>query len=569
LTEGTARRLRSRITTDGIDRTPHRAFMRAMGLDDAAIARPVVGIVSMRGDVTPCNMTHAAQVDYARTGVEAAGATAREFATISVSDGIGMNHEGMKFSLVSRELIADSIEAVVHAHAYDGLIGFGGCDKTLPGVMMGMARVNVPSVFVYGGAALPGRLGTRDLSVLDAYEAVGEVERGALDEATLALMERACKPTIGACAGQFTANTMAMVAEAMGLTVPNSSMIPGVFSERRAVCLRAGDIVARAVAGGGPLPRDLVTPRSLRNAAAIVAATGGSTNAALHIPAIAHEAGIRFTVDDVAAVFSATPLIGNLRPGGRYHALDVHRTGGVAVVMRELIASGHLDGDVLTVTGRTLSEETAAAPAPDGDVVRTVANAISPTGGLAVLKGNLCPDGALLKVAGLKSKAFSGRARVFDSEEAAVAAVHARAYAEGDVIIVRNEGPVGGPGMREMLGLTAVIYGQGMGEKVALVTDGRFSGATRGMCIGHASPEAAVGGPLALVEDGDAIAIDGAAGTISLDVCDAVLAARRAGWSPPAPKHTAGLLAKYASAVGQSHLGAVTHAGGAVWPEPA
>ncbi len=325
MTRNTTRPLRSRITTDGIDRTPHRAFMRAMGLDDEAIAKPMVGVVSMRGETTPCNMTHPAQVEYAKTGIEAAGGTAREFATISVSDGIGMNHEGMKFSLVSRELIADSIEAVVHGHAYDGLIGFGGCDKTLPGVMMGMVRCNVPSVFIYGGSALPGRIGDRDLSVLDAYEAVGEVQRGALDEETLALMERACKPTIGACAGQFTANTMAMVAEAMGLAVPNSAMIPGVHSERRGVGIRAGAIVMEAIRNGGPLPRDLVTLASLKNAAAIVAATGGSTNAALHIPAIAHEAGIRFTVDDVAAVFNATPLIGNLRPGGKYHALDVYR----------------------------------------------------------------------------------------------------------------------------------------------------------------------------------------------------------------------------------------------------
>ncbi|MEO1104799.1 MAG: dihydroxy-acid dehydratase, partial [Pseudomonadota bacterium] len=406
--------------------------MRAMGLDDEAIARPMVGVVSMRGETTPCNMTHGPQVDFAKTGIEAAGGTAREFATISVSDGIGMNHEGMKFSLVSRELIADSIEAVVHGHAYDGLIGFGGCDKTLPGVIMGMVRVNVPSVFIYGGAALPGRLGDRDLSVLDTYEAVGEVQRGVLDEATLALMERACKPTIGACAGQFTANTMAMVAEAMGLTVPNSAMIPGVYSERRAVCIAAGAIVMDAIRKGGPLPRDLVTRASLKNAAAIVAATGGSTNAALHIPAIAHEAGIRFTVDDVADVFNATPLIGNLRPGGKYHGFDVYRTGGAAVVIRALIESGHIDGAVPTVTGHTLGEETAGAARPDGEVIRPVDDPISPTGGLTVLKGNLCPDGALLKVAGLKSKTFTGRARVFNSEDEAVTAVNGRHYGEGD-----------------------------------------------------------------------------------------------------------------------------------------
>jgi dihydroxy-acid dehydratase len=561
------RRLRSRITTDGIDRTPHRAFMRAMGLDDEAMARPMVGIVSMKGETTPCNMTHGPQVDFTRGGIEDAGGTPREFTTISVSDGIGMNHEGMKFSLVSRELIADSIEAVIHAHAYDGFVGFGGCDKTLPAVMMGMVRCNVPSVFVYGGAALPGRFGTRDLSVLDTYEAVGEVHRGTLDEETLTVMEHVCKPTIGACAGQFTANTMAMASEAMGLTVPNSSMVPGVYSERRGICRRAGAIVMEGIRRGGPLPRDLVTVEAVRNACAIVAATGGSTNAALHLPAIAHEAGIRFTLEDVAEVLKRTPLIGNLRPGGKYHALDVYRIGGAAVVLKELIAGGYVDGTVLTVTGRTLAEEVADAPAPDGEIIRPLSDAISPTGGVTVLKGNLCPDGALLKVAGLKSPRFSGRALVFDSEDAAVDSVRNRSYSEGDVIIVRNEGPVGGPGMREMLGLTALIYGHGMGEKVALITDGRFSGATRGMCIGHASPEAAVGGPLGLVQNGDVITIDGSAGTIVLEVDEAELERRRATWVRPEPNHKAGLLAKYAQTVGPSHEGAVTHAGAAVWPD--
>ncbi|MEM8552824.1 MAG: dihydroxy-acid dehydratase [Pseudomonadota bacterium] len=562
-----AGKLRSRITTDGIDRTPHRAFMRAMGLSDEAISRPMVGVVSMRGETTPCNMTHAPQVDFTKSGIERAGGTPREFATISISDGIGMNHEGMKFSLVSRELIADSIEAVVHGHAYDGFVGFGGCDKTLPAVMMAMVRCNVPSVFVYGGSALPGRHNGRDLSVLDAYEAVGEVDRGALDIETLQEMERACKPTIGACAGQFTANTMAMASEAMGLTVPNSTMVPGIYSERRGICERAGRIVMDAIRAGGPRPRDILTVAALKNACAIVAATGGSTNAALHIPAIANEAGIRFTIDDVAAVLKATPLIGNLRPGGKYHAIDVYRIGGAAVVLRALIEGGYVDGSILTVTGRTLGEEVADAATPDGEVIRPLSDAISQTGGVTVVRGNLCPDGALLKVAGLKSPRFTGRALVFDSEDEAVVAVRARSYQAGDVIIVRNEGPVGGPGMREMLGLTAQIYGHGMGEKVALITDGRFSGATRGMCIGHASPEAAVGGPLAFVENGDTIAIDGEAGTIILDVEDAELTRRRAAWTRPPPNHRAGLLAKYAAVVGPSHEGAVTHEGAAVWPE--
>ena len=558
-------RLRSRITTDGLDRTPHRAFMRAMGLDDATIAKPMIGVVSQKGETTPCNMTHGPQVDAAKEGVAAAGGTPREFTTISVSDGIGMNHEGMKFSLVSRELIADSIEAVVQGHAYDGLVAFGGCDKTLPGAMMGLVRCNVPGVFLFGGAALPGRFQGRDVTVLDAYEGAGSVQTGAMSEADLAALERACKPSIGACAGQFTANTMAMVSEALGLTVPNSAMVPGVYSERLAIARRAGEIVMEILKRGGPLPRDLVTRKSLENASAIVAATGGSTNAALHIPAIANEAGIRFTVDDVAAVFARTPLIGDLRPGGQYLAKDVYEIGGVAVIIRALLESGHLH-DVPTVTGRMLSEEHGAGPSPDGAVVRATGNALRPDGGLAVLKGNLAPDGALLKVAGLTSRSFEGAARVFDSEDACATAVRKRAYAAGDVLVIRYEGPRGGPGMREMLGVTALIYGQQMGEKVALITDGRFSGATRGICIGHVAPEAAIGGPLALLKDGDRVRID--AGTKRIDVLidEAELAKRRAAWVAPEPRHRAGLLAKYAQSVGQADLGAVTHAGGVEWP---
>jgi dihydroxy-acid dehydratase len=559
-------RLRSRITTDGLDRTPHRAFMRAMGLDDAAIAKPMIGVVSQKGETTPCNMTHGPQVDAAKDGIAAAGGTAREFTTISVSDGIGMNHEGMKFSLVSRELIADSIEAVVQGHAYDGLVAFGGCDKTLPGAMMGLVRCNVPGVFLYGGAALPGRFQGRDVTVLDAYEGVGAVQTGTMSEADLAVLEHACKPSIGACAGQFTANTMAMVAEALGLTVPNAGMVPGVYSERLAIARRAGEIVMQIVARGGPLPRELVTRRTLENASAIVAATGGSTNAALHIPAIANEAGIRFTVDDVAEVFARTPLIGDLRPGGKYLAKDVHEIGGVSVVIRALLESGHLH-DAVTVTGRMLSEEHGAAPSPDGAVVRAAGNALRPDGGLVVLKGNLAPHGALLKVAGLKARRFEGTARVFDSEDDCARAVARRQYQAGDVLVIRHEGPRGGPGMREMLGVTALIYGQQMGEKVALITDGRFSGATRGICIGHIAPEAAIGGPLALVQDGDRIRIDADAKRIDVLLDDNELAHRRAHWVAPAPRHHGGALAKYAHVVGQADAGAVTHAGGVVWPE--
>jgi dihydroxy-acid dehydratase len=560
-------RLRSRITTDGLDRTPHRAFMRAMGLDDAAIARPMIGVVSQKGETTPCNMTHGPQVEAAKQGVEAAGGTPREFTTISVSDGIGMNHEGMKFSLVSREVIADSIEAVLRGHAYDGVVAFGGCDKTLPGAMMGLVRCNVPGVFLYGGAALPGRFAGRDVTVLDAYEGVGAVQTGAMSEADLAVLERACKPSVGACAGQFTANTMAMVAEALGLTVPNSAMVPGVHAARLAIARHAGELVMEILARGGPLPRELVTRKSLQNASAIVAATGGSSNAALHIPAIANEAGIRFTLDDVAEVFARTPLIGDLRPGGKYLAKDVHEVGGVSVIIRALIASGHLHGDCPTVTGWSLAAEHSAAPAPDGAVVRAAGDALRADGGLVVLKGNLAPDGALLKVAGLKARSFEGSARVFESEDDCAAAVGRRGYAAGDVLVIRHEGPRGGPGMREMLGVTALIYGHQMGEKVALITDGRFSGATRGICVGHIAPEAAVGGPLALLQDGDRVRIDADTRRIDVLIDDAELARRRAAWAAPAPRHKAGLLAKYAQSVGQADRGAVTHQGGVEWPE--
>jgi dihydroxy-acid dehydratase len=557
---------RSRVTTDGLDRAPHRAFMRAMGLDDVALAKPMIGVVSMKGEQTPCNMTHGFQVDAAKEGITEAGGTPREFATISVSDGISMNHEGMKFSLLSRELIADSIEAVVHGLAYDALIGFGGCDKTLPGVMMGMIRCNLPSIFIYGGSALPGKFRGQTLTVLDSYEAVGGFMTGEIDEATLDGIERTCLPTIGACAGQFTANTMAMVSEAMGLTMPNVSMIPGVYPERAQVARQAGRLVVRMLAQGGPLPREIVTRKALENGAAIVAATGGSTNAALHLPAIANEAGISFTIDDVGEVFARTPLIGNLRPGGQYTAKDVYDIGGAAVVIRALIESGHIDGSCLTITGRTIAEEYGSAGMPDGEVIRSVHAPIMPDGGVAVLKGNLCPDGAVIKVAGLKSLTFEGRARVFEDEESCVQAVRNRNYTAGEVLVIRNEGPVGGPGMREMLGVTALIYGQGMGEKVALITDGRFSGATRGMCIGYVSPEAFIGGPLALVRDGDPIRIDAGARRMDVMLDDEELAERRRAWKPGPPRHRAGALAKYARLVGQAPGGAVTHAGAAEWP---
>jgi dihydroxy-acid dehydratase len=558
--------LRSRITTQGLDRTPHRAFLRGMGLSDEEIGRPFIGVMSTHGEVTPCSMTLGPQAEQAKAGVAAAGGTGRLFTTISVSDGLSMNHLGMRFSLVSRELIADSIEAVVRGHCYDGLVGFGGCDKTLPAIMMAMVRCNVPSVFQYGGSALPGRWRGRDVTVLDAYEGVGAVMTGQMTEAELGELERACLPSIGSCAGQFTANTMAMVSEALGLALPGSAMMPGVDAERAALARRAGETVMQLLRNGGPLPRDLVTRKSLENACAVVAATGGSTNAGLHLPAIAHEAGIRFTLDDVATIFDRTPLLADLKPGGKYVAKDMHAIGGAQVVLRALLEAGHLHGDCPTISGMTIGEIASGANAPEGRVVRSAREPITPTGGVVVLKGNLCPDGALLKVAGLRQLVFEGPARVFESEEDCMAVIRARSYAPGSVIVIRNEGPKGGPGMREMLGVTALIYGQGMGEKVALLTDGRFSGATRGMCIGYACPEAAVGGPVALLRDGDRVRIDGAARTIDVLLAPDELAARRKDWRPRDAGRLGGVLEKYAASVGPANLGAVTHSGAVPWP---
>ncbi len=558
--------LRSDLIHQGLDRTPHRAFLRAVGMSDEDFGKPMVGIVSQHGENTPCSMSLGPQADAARLGVAAGQGVAVPFTTISVSDGVSMNHRGMRMSLVSRELIADSIEAVMRAHCYDALVGFAGCDKTLPGVMMAMVRLNCPSVFVYGGAMLPGRWRGQDVTILTAYEGVGAVLNGTMSEQELEELGHACAPTLGSCPGQFTANTMAMVAETLGLAIPGSAMLPAAYSQRLALARQAGRRATELVLQGGPLPRDLVTRKALENAAAAVAATGGSTNAGLHLPAIAHEAGIRFTLDDVAEVFARTPLIANLQPGGKYLAIDLHRVGGVSVVLKALLDGGHLHGDALALSGRTLAEELAGVAAPDGDVVRGSKQALLATGGVVVLKGNLAPDGALIKVAGLKSSVFEGPARVFECEEDAFAAVTARAYAAGDVLVIRNEGPVGGPGMREMLGVTALVYGQGMGEEVALLTDGRFSGATRGLMVGYIGPEAALGGAIALLQDGDRIRIDGQARTLQWLTSDAEIARRRAAWKPRASERLAGVLEKYAKLVGPAHLGAVTHSGAMDWP---
>ena len=561
-------RQRSRTIYDGLIRATTRSFLLALGQSDAEIERPHVGVFHTGGEMSPCNLNLAEQALHAKTGIYAGGGMAHECPVVSVSDGLSMAHSGMRFSLLSRELIADSVEASVRGHQFDGVFGIGGCDKNLPGLMMGMVRCNLPSVFMHGGAAMPGRFRGKDKTVIDTYEAIGGVIAGTVPMADLEALSHACLPMAGSCPGQFTANTMGMVSEAIGLAPLGSSMIPAVFSARAPLLREAGIALMRAVEWQWPLARDVVTCKALENAAAIVAATGGSTNAVLHIPAIANEAGIAFDMDDVAKVFARTPLIGNLQPGGKYLARDVFEIGGAPVIIAELMRGGHIHGDALTYTGRTLAEELAAVAPADGEVVKPHASPIAQNGGLVILKGNLCPDGAVLKTAGLKSLTFRGPARVFDCEEDCQAAVQQRRYAEGEVIVIRNEGPRGGPGMREMLGITALIYGQGMGEKVALLTDGRFSGATRGLCIGYASPEAARGGPIALLRDGDVVAVDARPGaaSIAVELDEAELAARRASTGPARRGPRGGVLEKYANAVGPANKGAVTHAGDVVWP---
>ncbi|HEY8252122.1 MAG TPA: dihydroxy-acid dehydratase [Burkholderiales bacterium] len=551
------KKLPSRITVEGLDRAPHRAFLRALGLKDADLEKPFVGVASTDSRVTPCNALLGELAREACAAVRAAGGVPFDFASASVADSMSMNHAGMRYSLVSREIIADGVEAVARGHAYDALVTFAGCDKTLPGMMMAMVRLNLPAVFVYGGAALPGTWKGRDVTVLDTYEAVGAVLAGDLSKKELDELERVCLPTLGSCPGQFTANTMAMVSETLGLAPPGSATLPAVDSLRKDLARKAGETVMQLLKSGGPLPRDLVTKKSLENACAAVAATGGSTNAALHIPAIAHEAGIRFSMDDFARVAKRTPLIADMKPGGRFLAKDLHAVGGVYSVLKALLTHGALHGDCLTLSGNSLERELESHAGADGSVVRK--EPIMKTGGLVVLKGNLASDGALIKVAGLKSLVFEGPARVFDSEEACTEVVKQGKYNPGEVLVIRYEGPRGGPGMREMLGVTALLYGQGMGEKVALLTDGRFSGATRGMMVGYASPEAAAGGPLALVRNGDRILIDASAGILDLKVPKAELARRKA----KAPKRLPlnGVLEKYAALVGPAHLGAVTHSG--------
>jgi dihydroxy-acid dehydratase len=554
-------RMPSRHVTVGPGRAPHRSYYYAMGLTEEEIDQPFVGVATCWNEAAPCNIALSRQAQSVKKGVSEAGGTPREFTTITVTDGIAMGHQGMKSSLVSRDLIADSVELTVRGHCYDALVGLAGCDKSLPGMMMAMLRLNVPSVFMYGGSILPGKFQGRDVTVVDVFEAVGRHAAGTMSDAELHELECVACPSAGACGGQFTANTMAMVSEAMGLALPGSAGSPAPYEERDRFGVESGRAVM-ALLDSRLRPRDIVTRKALENAAVVVGATGGSTNAGLHLPAIAHEAGIRFTMDDVVEIMRRTPYIADLKPGGKYVALDVHRVGGIPVVLKALLDAGLLHGDCLTVTGRTIAEDLKDVVFPtDQDVIYPVSKAISSTGGVVGLKGNLAPDGAIVKIAGMEKLRFEGGALCFDSEEEAFAAIQNRAYKAGDVIVVRYEGPKGGPGMREMLSTTAAIYGQGMGEQVALITDGRFSGATRGFCIGHVGPEAAVGGPIGLLRNGDRIVIDAAKGTIDAVLSDAEWAARRAAWQPRRTDYNAGAIWKYAQLVGPAHLGAVTHPG--------
>ncbi|AUW58540.1 dihydroxy-acid dehydratase [Sphingobium sp. SCG-1] len=555
-------KLPSRHVSVGPERAPHRSYYYAMGLTEEEIARPFVGIASAGNDSAPCNTTLNAQADICRDGVNRAGGMPRRFNTITVTDGIAMGHQGMKSSLVSREVIADSVELSVRGHCYDALVTFAGCDKSLPGMMMAMLRLNVPSIFVYGGSILPGRFHDKDVTVVDVFEAVGQYAAGGCPLSELTALEKVACPGHGACGGQFTANTMACVGEAIGVSLPNSNMAPAPYRSREEIAVAAGEQVMELLARN-IRPRDICTREAFENAARVVAATGGSTNAGLHLPAMANEAGIAFDLFDVAEIFKTTPYIADLKPGGRYVAKDMHEAGGVYMLMKTMLDNGLLHGNCMTVSGKTLGENIDEVTwNPEQKVIYDVKTPLSPTGGVVGLRGSLAPNGAIVKVAGMHRLQFTGPARVFDCEEDCFEAVENRDIAEGSVIVIRYEGPKGGPGMREMLSTTAALYGQGMGESVALITDGRFSGATRGFCIGHVGPEAADGGPIALVENGDIIAIDAEAGTIDLQVDEAVLAERRVAWNPRRNDYQAGALWRYAQNVGPAYQGAVTHPGG-------
>ncbi len=555
-------RMPSRHTTVGPERAPHRAFLYAMGVTEEEVAQPLVGVAAAWNEAAPCNISLHRQAQAVKHGVAAARGTPREFATITVTDGIAMGHEGMKASLVSREIIADSVELTMRGHGYDALVTLAGCDKSLPGMMMAMCRLNVPAVFIYGGAILPGRFRGEDVTIVDVFEGVGQHAAGHWDDADLRELELIACPSAGSCGGQFTANTMACVSEAIGLALPGSAGAPAAYESRDQMCEKSGEAVMELLKLN-LRPRDIVTRAALENAAAVVAATGGSTNAGLHLPAIANECGIDFDLYDVAEIFRKTPYIADMKPGGKYVAKDLYEVGGVQVVIRELLDAGYLHGDCITVSGKTLAENCADAKFPEGqDVVYRVKEALAPTGGVVGLKGNLAPEGAIVKVAGIapEGQTFTGAAKVFECEEDCFDYVTKGGVQEGDCLVIRYEGPKGGPGMREMLSTTAALYGLGI-ENVALITDGRFSGGTRGLCVGHIGPEAAVGGPIGLLQDGDSVTIDAPGGTISVDLSDADLEARRQAWQPRENIYGSGAIWRYAQTVGPARHGAVCHPG--------
>jgi dihydroxy-acid dehydratase len=556
------KKLPSRHTSLGPDKAPQRSFYYAMNLTEKDVAKPFVGVVTTWNEAAPCNIALMRQAQSVKKGVKTSGGTPREFCTITVTDGIAMGHEGMKSSLISRDVIADSTELTVRGHCYDALVGVAGCDKSLPGLMMAMVRLNVPSVFIYGGSILPGRFNGKDVTVVDVFEGVGKHSSGKMTAHALRKLELNACPTAGACGGQFTANTMACVSEAIGLALPYSAGTPAPYEQRDKYALLSGKAVMNLLKKN-IRPRDIVTRKALENAATIVAATGGSTNAALHLPAIANEIGIKFDLMDVAKIFKKTPYLADLKPGGKYVAKDMWMAGGVPMLLKTLMDGGYIHGECMTVTGKTMKENLKKVKFnPKQKVMRKHDNPLSQDGGVVGMKGNLAPDGAIVKVAGLKKLQFTGRARCFDTEEAAYKAVQNRKYKDGDIIIIRYEGPKGGPGMREMLQTTGAIYGQGKGEKVALITDGRFSGATRGFCIGHVGPEAFVGGPIALLKDGDIIDLDAKKGKINVRLSKKELAKRRKKWKPKKMNFGNGTLWKYAQTVGPAYLGAPTHPGG-------
>ncbi len=554
-------KLPSRHVSVGVKSAPHRSMYHAMGLKNEDIEKPFVGVATTWNEAAPCNITLSRQAQSVKKGVKLAGGTPREFTTITVTDGIAMGHAGMKSSLISREVIADSVELTMRGHCYDALVGLAGCDKSLPGLMMVMLRLNVPSVFIYGGSILPGKFKGKDVTIVDVFEGVGKYSTGSMSKKDLDELESLACPSAGSCGGQFTANTMACVSEAIGLALPGSAGTPAIYETRDKFAISSGEAVMSLIKNN-IRPRDIVTKKSLENAAVIVAASGGSTNAALHLPAIANEAGIKFTLEDVTNISKKTPYIADLKPGGKYVAKDLYEIGGVPILIKALLDGGLLHKDCMTVTGRTIAENHEGINFPkDQKIIYSTSKPLSPSGGFAGLKGNLAPDGAILKVAGLKRKNFKGQAKCFDDEESALNAVLDKKIKAGDIVVIRYEGPKGSPGMPEMLSTTGAIYGQGLGEDVALITDGRFSGGTHGFSIGHVGPEAAVGGPIGLLKDGDTIEINVEKGTLNVNLSEKELKLRKSKWKPKIIEYTTGTLWKYSQSVGPAFEGAVTHPG--------